>query len=596
MNPALDLLHPYPFERLRSLFAGVVPPADLPHINMGIGEPQHPTPKVLLDAIHANLGLLAKYPPTGGTPEFLTAVDGLDSPTLRCRGRCFEANLAGERVTRGAVCRRPGDHRSINPARGAASEPFLPNLRRCRDHGRSRTVLCADGRRDSVPARLSPGFRPRVWPRVQLVYLCSPGNPTGAVMSADQYQSLTQLAEEFDFLIVSDEPYSELYQSEPPYGGIQTQHPRVIVLNSLSKRSSAPGLRSGFIFGAPDVMDKIRLHRTYHGAAPSSVVQQASAVAWSDEAHVEENRRLYREKFEVCQPLVNQVLPCEIPAGGFFLWAKVPESSRWAGSDEAFARELYATANVTVLPGTYLAREANGQNPGAGYVRIALVADLATCVRAAEAMTFAGQKLMPRQNRVTPFSRIEASSARGDLMGNRGILHRDGKLVSERWKARLWITCELEYKGVRRPLMSPGTYTELFFLDEVTAVAAGHRPCALCRREDYNRFRDAWQEAFGEKPPAFEIDRQLHAERVPDDPRRTTEDRAVGTARFCDVRSRRRGVRKTRPPRKKVVAFGLRTGGSSAAPGSPADRAELDPRSASGLRAAYPRIRWGTPG
>jgi len=122
---------------------------------------------------------------------------------------------------------------------------------------------------------------------------------------------------------------------------------------------------------------------------------------------------------------------------------------------------------------------------------------------------------MPRQNRVTPFSRIEASSARGDLMGNRGILHRDGKLVSERWKARLWISCELEYKGVRRPLMSPGTYTELFFLDEVTALAAGHRPCALCRREDYNRFRDAWQAAFGEKPPAFDSDRQLHAERVP---------------------------------------------------------------------------------
>jgi len=391
MNPALDLLHPYPFERLRSLFAGVVPPADLPHINMGIGEPQHPTPKVLLDAIHANLGMLSKYPPTGGTPEFLAAVAGwihrrygveVDSsrqilPVSGSREGLFAVAQAIIDPSTRPVVLLPNPFYQIyeGAAIMAGAEPFyVPTV--------AGTQFLPDF--SVIPAE--------VWPRVQLLYLCSPGNPTGAVMSADHYRALTQLAEEFDFLIVSDEPYSELYQSEPPYGGIQTQHPRVIVLNSLSKRSSAPGLRSGFIFGAPDVMDKIRLHRTYHGAAPSSVVQQASAVAWSDEAHVEENRRLYREKFDVCQPLVNQVLPCEIPAGGFFLWAKVPESSRWAGSDEAFARELYATAKVTVLPGTYLAREANGQNPGAGYVRIALVADLATCVRAAKAMSDLAQE------------------------------------------------------------------------------------------------------------------------------------------------------------------------------------------------------------
>lgn len=225
---------------------------------------------------------------------------------------------------------------------------------------------------------------PEIWSRVRLVYVCSPGNPAGAVLNEADFRWLAQQADHYGFLIVSDEPYSEIYNGEAPFGSIQLGHPRVITVNSLSKRSSAPGLRSGFIAADASVLEKILLYRTYHGAAPSLMVQAASAAAWSEEAHVVENRALYREKFLAVQPALSEALPCGMPEGGFFLWAQVPVDSRWKGSDEAFALDLYREQNVTVLPGSYLAREAHGTNPGTGYIRLALVANLETCRVAVE--------------------------------------------------------------------------------------------------------------------------------------------------------------------------------------------------------------------
>jgi N-succinyldiaminopimelate aminotransferase len=390
MNPAQDLLHPYPFERLRSLFAGAKPPTSLPHINMGIGEPQHPTPPLILDALMRNFGMLAKYPMSQGSPELRSAISQW---LLRRFGVTVDSDrrilpVSGSREALFAIAQAV-----VNPmAMNGNGKPvvLLPNPFYQIYEG---AAIMAGAEPIYVPTSAEAGFKPDwstvpadVWPRVQLVYVCTPGNPAGACLTESDFRWLANQADTFGFLVVSDEPYSELYNGEPPYGSIQLQHENFITVNSLSKRSSAPGLRSGFIAASPAVTEKILLYRTYHGAAPSLMVQAASAAAWQDEAHVVENRRLYREKFAACQPILNAVLPCHMPEGGFFLWAQVPKESRWHGSDEAFARELYERVNVTVLPGSYLARDFRGENPGAGYVRVALVADVATCKRAVEAI------------------------------------------------------------------------------------------------------------------------------------------------------------------------------------------------------------------
>ena len=377
MNPDLALLHPYPFEKLRRLFAGVEPTAK--PINMGIGEPQHPTPKVILDAIQEHLSLLGKYPPTPGTPE-------------------LRASIAAWIAQRFGVGMDPD--RQIVPISGSR-EGLFGIAQAVIDRSRKPVVLLpnpfyqiyegaaimAGAEPIYVPAPIKPDWSTvpnEVWDRVQLAYVCSPGNPGGAVLTAEDYEPLIQRANRHGFIVVADEPYSELYNGEPPMSALQLGSDRVVVFNSLSKRSSAPGLRSGFAAGPAEVIEKYLLYRTYHGAAPSSLVQAASLAAWRDEEHVLENRLKYRAKYETCQPIVNQHLPCEVPDGGFFLWAEVPQESRWQGSDEAFAKDLFAEHGVTVLPGSYLAREVDGVNPGAGRVRIALVAERDTCREACE--------------------------------------------------------------------------------------------------------------------------------------------------------------------------------------------------------------------
>ena len=386
MNPRLGLLKPYPFEKLRALLAGVTPPPGLAHVNLSIGEPQHPTPAFLKDAVTAHLGGLARYPLTRGLPELrgaiaswlarrhgLPAVDAETQvlPTLGSREALFAIAQA---------LLDPGEHDALvlcpNPFyqiyEGAAllggARPFFVNAS-------AATAFAPDW--TSVPEH--------AWKRTRLVFTCSPNNPNGRVMTLAEWERLFAAADRYGFTIVSDECYGEIYfdESAPPLGALAAAHrlgrkgfEKVVVMGSLSKRSNAPGLRSGFAAGDAGVLKDFLLYRTYHGSAMSNTVQLASIAAWNDEAHVTENRRLYREKFAAFFDLVNPALPLSRPEAAFYYWAAVP------GDDEAFARDLYAAANVTVLPGSYLSREAHGANPGQGHVRIALVSTVAEAAEA----------------------------------------------------------------------------------------------------------------------------------------------------------------------------------------------------------------------
>lgn len=375
MNPYLDQLHAYPFEKLRLLLAGLKPPEGVPAINLGIGEPQHPTAEVINRAITENLGLLGKYPPTGGTP-------GLRSAISTWLGRRYSISapnperevlpVAGSREALFAFAQAvldPADDGVVlmpNPfyqiyeggAIMAGAEPVYVPTPACNDFLPDWSALPAD-----------------LWPRVRLVFVCSPGNPTGAVFGISEWKEIFALADHFGFIIAADECYSEIYNGSPPVGALEAADSlgrgsaRLVVFNSLSKRSSAPGLRSGFVAGDPEILASFLLYRTYHGAAPSLLTQVASESAWLDEKHVEENRRKYQAKFQMAQ----RILPdAPIPAGGFFLWYPAPD-------DESAAKRLFAECGLTVLPGRYLGRAVDGVNPGEGYVRIALVPELAVC-------------------------------------------------------------------------------------------------------------------------------------------------------------------------------------------------------------------------
>ncbi|MCS6810443.1 MAG: succinyldiaminopimelate transaminase [Tepidimonas sp.] len=400
-NPLLQRLQPYPFERLRALTADVVPNPALRPINLGIGEPRHPTPAVLKDALHAAIDAeegLAAYPATAGTPALRRAcADWLQRrygvtldpatqvlPTLGSREALFalaqvvidpRAFVGG--VEPVVVCPNPFYQIYEGAALLAGASPwYAPS-----DPQRNFATAW-----DRVPDE--------VWARTRLVYACSPGNPTGAVMTMDEWAHLFELSDRYGFVIASDECYSEIYWgAEPPLGALQAaaalgrrDFARLIMLTSLSKRSNAPGLRSGFVAGDAQLIQAFTLYRTYHGSAMSLAVQRASIAAWSDEAHVEHNRRLYRAKFERVTPMLAEVMDVRWPDAGFYLWAQVPPrfGGRSGGDDTAFARELLAQYNVTVLPGSYLARTQAGHNPGAGRVRMALVAELDECVQAAE--------------------------------------------------------------------------------------------------------------------------------------------------------------------------------------------------------------------
>jgi len=391
MNPLLSRLQPYPFERLRQLMAGVTPNPALRPISLGIGEPKHPTPQFILDALAAALPTgLAGYPPTAGTPELRQACAGW----LR-RRYGVEVDPAtqvlpvlGSREALFALAQTV-----IDPDRAGATV-VCPNPFYQIYEGAALLAGAAPHYVASDPAR---NFAPRwdlvpqeVWARAQLVYVCSPGNPTGAVMPLSEWQMLFELSDRHGFMIASDECYSEIYfQGEPPLGGLEaavklgrTDLRRLLMLTSLSKRSNVPGMRSGFVAGDAALIAPFLLYRTYHGSAMSPAVQAASIAAWNDEAHVEDNRRLYRQKFAAVTPLLAPVMDVRAPDAGFYLWAGVPPA--WQGSDTGFARELFAQYNVTVLPGSYLAREAGGVNPGQGRVRMALVAETAECVEAAQ--------------------------------------------------------------------------------------------------------------------------------------------------------------------------------------------------------------------
>lgn len=386
MHPRLPDLFPYPFERLALLLKGVEPGG--PVEDLGIGEPRHATPPVLLDAIRENLHLLGKYPPTAGTPELRTAISDW-------MGRRFQVSVdpdrqvlpvSGSREALFSFAQAVVDSTQDLPA------VLLPNPFYQIYEG---AAILAGAEPVYVPTPRENRYLPdwtavpaEVWPRVKLAYVCSPGNPAGAVLGLDEWRQVFALSERYGFVVASDEPYSEIYGDVPPLSALQAADQmgvgweRLVVFNSLSKRSSAPGLRSGFVAGGEALIQAYLKYRTYHGAAPSLLVQAASTAAWQDEAHVEENRDAYRRKFAKCQPALDSVLPCSIPDGGFFLWAQVPVDSRWRGDDQAFARDLYAETGVKVLPGSYLGRESLGVNPGSGHVRIALVAAEEDCARA----------------------------------------------------------------------------------------------------------------------------------------------------------------------------------------------------------------------
>jgi N-succinyldiaminopimelate aminotransferase len=387
VNPDLRRLQPYPFERLRQLFAGTTPPAGLAPINLSIGEPKHATPRLIFDALTAALPGLAQYPVTAGMPALREAIATwltrrFDLPPIDPASQVLP--VIGTREALFAIAQTVIDR--SRKARVVAPNPFYQIY--------EGAALLAGADPVFLPTTAEGGFRmafgtltPGDWDGVQLVYVCSPGNPTGRVMDLDEWRQLFALSARHGFVIAADECYSEIYfdESNPPLGALQAarllgndRYERLITFGSLSKRSNAPGLRSGYVAGDAEVIRQFLLYRTYHGNAMSPPVQSASIAAWKDEAHVVENRRLYAQKFAQAQPVIARRLPCAMPDAAFYLWARTPID------DAEFARRLLAATNVTVLPGSYLSRDVAGHNPGAGYVRIALVAEPAEVAEAAE--------------------------------------------------------------------------------------------------------------------------------------------------------------------------------------------------------------------
>ncbi len=388
MNPNLAKLQPYPFERLRLLFKDITPDARYTPINLGIGEPKHPTPEFIRQALIQNLSGLASYPATAGTPELreaiaawarrryqLTALDALTQvlPVNGSREALFALAQVVVDPGRGdavVVCPNPFYQIYEGAAVLAGASPYYVN------------ALPEQGFNVDYA-----GVPEEVLARTQLVYACSPGNPTGKVMDLAQWRVLFELSDRHGFVIASDECYSEIYLDEarPPLGALDAaqqlgrmDYARLIVFSSLSKRSNVPGMRTGFVAGDAALIRAFLLYRTYHGSAMGLPVQAASVAAWGDEAHVVENRRLYARKFSAVRPLLQVPLVTSVPEGGFYFWSRTPVD------DEQFAAALYREYNVTVLPGSYLARMAHGRNPGSNYVRMALVAPLAECLEAAQ--------------------------------------------------------------------------------------------------------------------------------------------------------------------------------------------------------------------
>jgi len=396
MNPLLARLHPYPFERLRALTADITPSRAHSPISLGIGEPKHPTPAFIRNALSASLDGLAQYPATAGEPALREAIAGWVERRYRVMLDPAQQLLPvnGSREALFALAQTVIDPTRPHPT-VVCPNPFYQIYEGAALLAGARALYA-----NSDPARNFAadwnGIAAREWEATQLLYVCSPGNPTGSVVPLAEWQQLFELSDRYGFVIASDECYSEIYfRDEAPLGALDAalqlgrrDFRNLIVFTSLSKRSNVPGMRSGFVAGDATILKQFLLYRTYHGSAMSPAVQRASAVAWGDEAHVVENRRKYRSKFADVTPLLADVLDVRLPDAGFYLWAGVP-----GNDDVGFARGLLAQYNVTVLPGSLLAREAHGVNPGSGRIRLALVAETAECLEAARRIVSFAQSI-----------------------------------------------------------------------------------------------------------------------------------------------------------------------------------------------------------
>ncbi|GAA0399426.1 succinyldiaminopimelate transaminase [Cocleimonas flava] len=389
MNPNLNQLHPYPFQKIAELYQGVEP-ATKDLISFAIGEPKHKTPDIILEAVQQNLSGFSNYPLTAGSPELRESI----KHWLIQRFNLGQSNITedknilpvnGTREALFAFAQAVVDNTKPN-ASILMPNPFYQIYEGAAFLSGAKPVFLSC----TKETNFSPDFSkvtPAQWDDCQLLYLCSPGNPTGSVVDAEQIVQLIELAEKHDFIIASDECYSEIYfdEEKPPVGLLEVaatmgnlDFKRCVVFHSLSKRSNAPGLRSGFVAGDAEILKKFLLFRTYHGCAMSQPIQMASIAAWNDEKHVKENRDQYRLKFDAVLDVLGDVLEVDKPEAGFYLWPDVQMN------DEIFTRDVYAQQNLKVVPGSYLARSVDGVNPGENRIRMALVATIEECIEGAE--------------------------------------------------------------------------------------------------------------------------------------------------------------------------------------------------------------------
>ncbi|AKR43373.1 succinyldiaminopimelate transaminase [Methylophilus sp. TWE2] len=390
MNPNLNHLQPYPFQRLRDLFQGLTPNPAFSHVNLSIGEPKHATPSIISEALANNLSGLASYPTTIGVPALREAINqwlqrrykipalNIDKAILPVNGSrealfAFAQAVIDSSTTQQPVVISPNPFYQIYEGAAflAGAQPYFINTTPDNDYVMDLT---------QVPVE--------VLKRTQLVFVCSPGNPSGKVMDIQAWKTLFELSDQYGFVIASDECYSEIYfdEAQPPVGALQAAHQlgrddfkRIVMFSSLSKRSNVPGMRSGFVAGDVEIIEKFALYRTYHGCAMNPAVQAASIVAWNDEEHVIHNRALYSKKFNAVTPILQKVWPkTQLPDAAFYLWINTEKD------DTQVAKQLYQELNITVLPGSFLAREAHGLNPGKGFIRMALVASYEETIAAAD--------------------------------------------------------------------------------------------------------------------------------------------------------------------------------------------------------------------